>query len=37
MKRFDKLDVVGGLVALGIIAFALLWWINSIGDFLINN
>ena len=37
MKRYDVVDVVGALVCLGIVAFAILWWIKEIGDFLIKN
>ena len=37
MKRYDVVDVIGALLCLGVVAFAILWWAHTIGDFLINN
>jgi hypothetical protein len=36
-KYFNEFGVVGGLVTLCCVAFAILWWVKEIGDFLIKN
>jgi len=36
-KRFNIIDVIGSLFCLGVVTFAILWWVHEIGNFLINN
>jgi len=37
MRRFDMIDVIGGVVTTGVVIFAVCWWAYKICDFIINN
>ena len=37
MRRFDMIDIIGGIVIVGGVVFSVSWWAHKICDFIINN